>query len=121
MSNYHLNTLSGKAQPREAALGRIKDDVELDSVVSALEAIGIEGDRLYLLQGAAGVEQLEHRGTWMSRLLDGGATEPIAALNEGATLIGVFGVEGDRADSVRTCLHDSGVVNIHYFGKWTYE
>lgn len=120
MANHHLNETASRSQPREAAVGQLGEQATIDDVVTALEAVGITADRIYFLVGASGAEALRDTKGFFS-VFDDVIDKPLAALDAGSTLVGVFGVEKDDAEVVRRTLREAGVGNTHYFGKWSYS
>ncbi len=118
----HLNQLHDNAMPREAAVGALTDDASIEQVAAGLEEAGIDADPAYFFQGDEGVSLIQHSGNIVSRLFEADRRDvPITALREGKTLVAVYGVEKDDADSVRKTLTDTGVADLHYFGRWTYD
>ncbi len=120
MARHHINETATRRQPRQAAVGQLKDGVTIDEVTAALEAIGIDPDRIYYLIGQEGADALNKNRGFLS-VFDDVIDKPIAALRQGHTAVGVFGVDRDDSPAVRQCLIDAGVTNTHYFGKWTYS
>ncbi len=120
MTGHHINEAATRSQPRQAAVGQLREDTTIDDVTDALQAIGIEPDRIYYLIGPEGAETLSRTRGFLS-VFDDVIDKPIAALRDGHTIVGVFGVDKDNARTVRQCLLDAGVTHTHYFGKWTYS
>lgn len=123
MPEHHVNELPFRgSQHREAAVATLDDDTDIDDVVRALRDAGIPADRLYFIEGERGALLVEETGNFISRLFTAELRDrPPAALREGKTLLLVAGVRDDDADTVRTTLGGAGLVNVHYFGRWTYS
>ncbi|MGH1488476.1 MAG: hypothetical protein ACRBK7_03645 [Acidimicrobiales bacterium] len=120
MPNPHINETVSKSQPRQAAIAQVGDDVDIETVTAALEEIGVSADRVYFLIGQDGAAALEKTKGFLS-IFDDVIDKPLSALRDGHTMVGVFGVDSDNADTVRRCLVAAGCTNPHYFGKWTYS
>ncbi len=120
MSAPHINETATTSQPRHAAVGQLNDDSTIEGVTAALVATGIDPDRVYFLVGDEGAEVLNGTKGLFS-VFDDVIDKPMTALRGGATVVGVFGVDGDDADTVKATLAEAGVHNLHYFGRWTYS
>lgn len=120
MTKYHLNETVSRSQPREAAIGELGTGVSIDTVVLALETAGIAAERLYFLVGPGGADVLRSTTGFFS-VFDDVIDKPLSALDVGRTLVGVFGVDKDDSAAVRRSLASAGVIETHYFGKWSYS
>ena len=120
MNGHHINETVTRSQPREAAVGEVGQGVAIDDVTSALVAAGIAADRIYYLIGPDGAEALRSARGFLS-VFDEVISRPLSALDAGKTIVGVFGVASDDAAAVRKAMVAGGVVNTHYWGKWTYS
>ncbi len=120
MAEHHINETRTRTQPREAAIGELGEGVTIDDVTAALEAAGVDADRIYYLIGQEGAKALDDTRGFLS-IFDDVIDKPLAALREGHTLVAVFGTDRDDAEAVRRTLIDAGVTRTHYFGKWTYS
>ncbi len=122
MTAYHLNELTtsdGKA-PRLAATGYLGHESTIADVVRLLDGVGVAEDRLYFLQGDAGITALEHGGTKLSRLFEGGVREgPLEALRSGTTVVAIAGVEEEDVERIQDAMATAGVVRRRYFGLWS--
>ncbi len=122
MTAHHVNQEAAGVVPREAAVGTLVDGAGIEDVARSLGEAGIPAERLYFLHGEVGATLIENGGNFVSRLFDGELrTRPATALREGKTLLAVYGVDRDDVESVRRALVAAGVVNVHYFGRWTYS
>ncbi len=120
MGTHHINETKSRSQPREAAVGELRDETALDDVTAALQATGVDPDRIYYLVGQDGAIALDNSRGFLS-VFDDVIEKPLSALRQGKTLVALFGVDRDDIEAIRNTLVDAGVVNIHYFGKWTYS
>ncbi len=120
MAEHHINETKTRSQPREAAIGELSEGTTIDDVTAALEAAGVDADRIYYLIGQDGAKALDNARGFLS-VFDDVIDKPLSALRQGHTLVAVFGTDRDDADTVRQTLVDAGVTKTHYFGKWTYS
>ncbi len=120
MSAPHINETATKSQPKHAAVGELSEAASIESVTAALGDVGIDADRVYFLVGEDGAAALDNATGFFS-VFDDVIEKPLQALRAGNTLVGVFGVDGDSADSVKSTLRSAGVRHVHYFGRWTYS
>jgi hypothetical protein len=120
MGTHHINETKSRSQPREAAIGQLRQDTHIDDVTTVLQSAGIEPARIYYLIGEEGAKALDNSRGFLS-VFDDVIEKPLTALKQGHTLVGIFGVERDDSAAIRQTLLDAGVTNIHYFGKWTFS
>ena len=120
MANYHFNVLATSGRlPREAAVGFLKEGVEIEDVVSALGEAGVPAERLYFLQGEEGAKILESGGSSVSRFFEDNVRDaPVAALRDGTTLIAVIDVRAEDREAVQTAMADAGIGRRRYFGRF---
>lgn len=121
------------AFPREMIVGLLGDGADVESVAADLEAAGVTSERLHFLSGAEGLRILDPdgaRGTPVQRLKrklehfmsEGGVLEQVAnALREGKTSLAIFDVKKADAELFRDVCAANGVVDVHYFGRWTID
>lgn len=120
MTSHHINETFSRSMPTEAAIGEVGADIGIDDVTAALAIAGVDSDRAYYLIGADGAKALRKAKGFLA-VFDDVISKPLSALDDGKTIVGVFGTDKDSAGEVRRALDSAGVAKLHYFGKWTYS
>jgi hypothetical protein len=119
--------------PKEVVIGFIPADVQLEPIKDALNAAGLVDDQIDFLRGEKGLEILNTGGSSatmrqrltrkIERISEEGEhlLQAVEHLETGQTLVGIRRVTVDEAPRVRQTLEEAGVVDHHYFGKYTFD
>lgn len=114
-------------EPRRSVIGVFPEGVDTGEVTAALEADGIDSDRIHVVSGDEGIELLDSGSGLLDALgkVLSDATEfrdrAIAALEAGRCVLVIDRVDDEAGSRLRGRVEALGLVEVHHFGKWTTE